>query len=385
MTSAGEIPSEYYVSDDEENSNSSGDEGNIENDKEAKEDDSSESSGFESDDDDELSTSSDESMIMPYTIDDIQLPPHPKRIKWSDEAFSSSTGDGTGGGDDEGTDALSLLVSTRLIPGGRLGRHFWTLDDVPEGSSFRFSNVSNKDRRRMRKERMHSVAQERKEEKKKEKADSASEAAPQCQGDGVSSDISSGTTKITPDDCVSDHEDLDDIIGDTGDYGNGDDDDAESATSEGSGWGGSRRLSDIGGDLDDEDDDDEEEADDNLAAGQRIEHSIQNMDTVQREKLVEAMMNDILKSMRAIEKRKREESEEQPEKNDEEGPTTPMSIDTEKPVDERLMHQSIRGNSILTLLMKTTTKPTRATKSKLKPKKNMMGLMKTNLISSLIC
>ena len=58
------------------------------------------------------------------------------------------------------------------------------------------------------------------------------------------------------------------------------------------------------------------------------------MDTVQREKLVEAMMNDILKSMRAIEKRKREESEEQPEKNDEEGPTTPMSIDTEKPVDE---------------------------------------------------
>ena len=227
MTSAGEIPSEYYVSDDEENSNSSGDEGNIENDKEAKEDDSSESSGFESDDDDELSTSSDESMIMPYTIDDIQLPPHPKRIKWSDEAFSSSTGDGTGGGDDEGTDALSLLVSTRLIPGGRLGRHFWTLDDVPEGSSFRFSNVSNKDRRRMRKERMHSVAQERKEEKKKEKADSASEAAPQCQGDGVSSDISSGTTKITPDDCVSDHEDLDDIIGDTGDYGNGDDDDAE--------------------------------------------------------------------------------------------------------------------------------------------------------------
>lgn len=109
------------------------------------------------------------------------------------------------------------------------------------------------------------------------------------------------------------------------------------------------------------------------------------MDTVQREKLVEAMMNDILKSMRAIEKRKREESEEQPEKNDEEGPTTPMSIDTEKPVDERLMHQSIRGNSILTLLMKTTTKPTRATKSKLKPKKNMVGLMKTNLISSLIC
>ena len=337
MKSAGEIPSEYYVSDEDEKSNSSGDEGNNENDEEAEEDDSSESSGFESDGDDESSTSSDESMIMPYTIDDIQLPPHPKRIKWSDEAFSSSTGDDDDGGDDGGGSASALLISTRLIPGGRLGRHFWTLDDVPEGSSFRFSNVSNKDRRRMRKERMHSVTQERKEEKKekKEKADSASEAAPQCQCDGISSDMSPETTKITPDDCVSDHEDLDDIIG-FGHDGNGDDD-AESAASEGSGWGASRRLSDIGGDLedDDDDDDDDEETDGNLAAGQRIEHSIQNMDTVQREKLVEAMMNDILKSMRAIEKRRREESEERQEKNDEEG----MSIDSdpkheEKSVDE---------------------------------------------------
>ena len=183
MKSAGEIR-EYYVSDEDEKSNSSGDEGNIKNDEETEEN-SSESSGFESDGDDESSTSSDESMIMPYTIDDIQLPPHPKRIKWSDEAFSSSTGDGDDGGDDGGGSASALLISTRLIPGGRLGRHFWTLDDVPEGSSFRFSNVSNKDRRRMRKERMHSVTQEWKEEKKekKEKADSASEAAPQCQGD----------------------------------------------------------------------------------------------------------------------------------------------------------------------------------------------------------
>ena len=339
MKSAGEIPSEYYVSDDEENSNSAGgDEGNIENEKEAEET-SSESSGYESDD----VSSSDESIIMPYTVDDIQLPPHPKRIKWSDEALSS-TGTGTSSGIDEGTEALSLLVSTRLIPGGRLGRHFWTLDDVPEGSSFRFSNVSNKDRRRMRKERMNSAAQKRKKDKKKkkEKANSASKAAPQCQCDGVSLDMSPETTKITctPDDCVSDHEDLDDvIIGETGNDGNGDDD-AESATSEGSGWGASRRLSDVGGDLEDEDedghddDDDEEETDDNLAAGQRIEHSIQNMDTVQREKLVEAMMNDILKSMRAIEKRKREESEEQQEKNDEEGSTTPKSIDTEKSVDQ---------------------------------------------------
>jgi hypothetical protein len=37
MKSAGEIPSEYYVSDEDEKSNSSGDEGNNENDEEAEE------------------------------------------------------------------------------------------------------------------------------------------------------------------------------------------------------------------------------------------------------------------------------------------------------------------------------------------------------------
>mmetsp|Transcript_2775 Transcript_2775/g.8156 ORF Transcript_2775/g.8156 Transcript_2775/m.8156 type:complete len:840 (+) Transcript_2775:131-2650(+) len=322
----GEVPSEYYLS-DEDVSSASGDEG-IENSSadSNSEDEDDDDNGSLSDDDDASSSSDDESMMMPYTVDDIQLPPHPKRIKWSDGA-SSSTVDGD---DDEGGAPASPLplVSTHFIPGGRLGRHFWTIDDVPEGSSFRFSNVSNEERRRMRKERKNNVAQERREEKKrKEKADSASEPAPALQGQAeeLSPEMSPMLTKITPDDCISDHDNLDDIIGGTDDQEGCGDDDAESAASERSGWGASRRLS-IGGDLEDGDDaedeeqddneDDEDENDNDLAAGQRIEHSIQHMDTRQREKLVEAMMNDILKNMRAIEKRKREGGEQQKKKGE---------------------------------------------------------------------
>mmetsp|Transcript_22109 Transcript_22109/g.45770 ORF Transcript_22109/g.45770 Transcript_22109/m.45770 type:complete len:768 (-) Transcript_22109:2355-4658(-) len=284
------------------------------------------------DDDDEADNLSDssESLVMPYTKNDIQLPPHPKKLRWTDEA----TGDDTS------------LESRRLIPGGRLGNHVWYLEDVPEGSRFRHYSTPNKERRK------------RKRQQKKRQQVVETE---HFTGDDAAATAASGVDllAITPDDCVEPMSSdptsfLDEVV--PSPSGDDNSDGVESDSTGRSGWGASRALGNVEdtstleenaeaniadiktvddndegtidaegasaqkeNDFDDDDsmclediednneDEDKEKA--NLAAGQQIENSIQNIDGFQKEKLVEAMMNDILKSMRAIEKQKRRQEE----------------------------------------------------------------------------